>query len=139
MDIFYYCHELPENIKAFMKNEHRIYENMHNVICSYTPFCFVAENDAEIIGALTGYTAYEEIYIDDLVVAEAYRRKGVGTSLLKKVEDTFSKMHFSYITLCTNAFQAPNFYKKCGYQLEFMRENKNTPQLSKYFFIKYIK
>nr|WP_297708181.1 hypothetical protein [uncultured Butyrivibrio sp.] len=32
-------------------------------------------------------------------------------------------------------FQAPEFYKKLGYELEFIREDKD-PKFSKYFYLK---
>ena len=34
------------------------------------------------------------------------------------------------------AFQAPGFYERCSFELEFVRENKSDPRLSKYFYIK---
>ena len=41
------------------------------------------------------------------------------------------------ITLTTFGFQAPEFYKKLGYKLEFVRKDKD-PKLSKYFYLKKI-
>lgn len=29
------------------------------------------------------------------------------------------------------------FYKKCGFEVEFIRENKENPNLTKYFLVKY--
>ena len=29
------------------------------------------------------------------------------------------------------------FYKKCGFDVEFIRENNDNPKLNKYFFVKY--
>ena len=28
-------------------------------------------------------------------------------------------------------------YKKCGFEVEFIRENKENPKLTKYFLVKY--
>ena len=41
------------------------------------------------------------------------------------------------INLTTYDFQAPDFYKKCGYEVEFVRKNKEEPKLTKYFLVKY--
>ena len=41
------------------------------------------------------------------------------------------------MNVTTYQFQAPEFYKKCGFKLEFIRENKENSKLSKYFFVKY--
>lgn len=68
-----------------------------------------------------------------------FRGKGIGTQLIKQTEKwAKSKSQLKYIYLVTCKFQAPEFYKKCGFKLEFVRENKITPALTKYFFIKYI-
>ena len=39
--------------------------------------------------------------------------------------------------MVTSAFQAPEFYENCGYDLEFVRKNIFNPKLSKYFYINY--
>ncbi len=68
-----------------------------------------------------------------------FRCKGIGTQLIKQTEKwAKSKSQLKYISLVTCNFQAPEFYKKCGFELEFIRENKIMPALTKYFFIKYI-
>lgn len=41
------------------------------------------------------------------------------------------------MNLSTYGFQAPEFYKKCGFTLEFIREDKKNPKLTKYFFVKF--
>ena len=51
------------------------------------------------------------------------------------VEEEYKNKGFDKITLTTFGFQAPDFYKKLGYSLEFVREDKN-PKLSKYFYCK---
>ena len=49
-----------------------------------------------------------------------------------------TEKNFNYVSLVTCGFQAPQFYEKCGYKLEFKRENKENDKLSQYFFIKYL-
>ena len=57
--------------------------------------------------------------------------------VLKAVEEYYKDKGFENINLTTYGFQAPEFYKKCGFQVEFIRENKNNPKLTKYFLVKY--
>lgn len=59
--------------------------------------------------------------------------------LVEAVESHFKDKAFENINLSTYAFQAPEFYQKLGYKVEFIRENKTNPKLSKYFLVKYIR
>lgn len=116
------------------------YESNHAVECNYKKFSIIAKSsDEEIIGILLGYTAFAEIYIEDICVKFEYRNKGVGSKLLKEVEYRFANNRkYNNINLVTSAFQAVEFYKKCGFKVEFIRKNKTNPKLTKTFFIKYI-
>ena len=53
------------------------------------------------------------------------------------MEDKFENEGYNNINLSTSEFQAPTFYEKCGYKLEFVRKNKINPKLTKYFFVKF--
>lgn len=53
------------------------------------------------------------------------------------LESRFAGQGFNNINLVTSAFQAPAFYQKCGYTLEYVRKNAVNPQLSKAFFVKF--
>lgn len=125
-------------IEAFIEAEHEKYESENGVLCNYTSFCFIATADGELIGAISGATYFSEIYIDELVIKEVYRGKGIGTRLIYAVEKFFDGKGFSNINCCTNGFQAPKFYEKCGFELEFIRKNKANSKLDKYFYVKYL-
>jgi len=128
---------LSEKIAKKMEKDMIAYETKHGVVCHYTPFSMVLENNiGETIGALTGYTAFAEIYIDDLWVDANYRHQGYGHQLLKELENHFRGKGFNNMNLVTNQFQAPEFYLKCGFEIEFIRPNKLHPELTKTFFIK---
>ena len=112
------------------------YSRKSGVVLNYDEFCFVAENEnGEIIGAVTGRAYYNEVHIGDLIIDENFRRLGTGSKLVKAVEDEYRNRRYGKITLSTFGFQAPDFYRKLGYSLEFVREDKD-PRLSKYFFAK---
>ena len=55
--------------------------------------------------------------------------------MLKK---KFVNRGYNNINLVTSSFQAVEFYKKYGFKIEFIRENKQNPKFTKTFFIKYI-
>ena len=109
-----------------------------DVDLNFEEYCYVAENDdGVIIGAITGRAYYNEVHIGDLIVDESYRGADIGSRLVKTVEDAYSNRGYEKITLTTFGFQAPGFYEKLGYSLEFVREDKD-PRLSKYFYCKSI-
>lgn len=109
----------------------------NEVICNYTPFNFIAKEDNKIVGIITGHSYYKEVHIGDLIILEQYRNKHIGSQLIKNVEEYFKDKGFENINLTTYSFQAPEFYKKCGFEIEFIRENKENSKLNKYFFVKY--
>ena len=130
--------ESDKSTASFIETEQEKYEAKHGVQCNYTPFCFVAEINDQIIGAVSGATFFSEIYIDELVVKDIYRGKGIGTQLIKAVETNYAGQGYNNMNCCTNGFQASGFYEKCGFNLEFVRKNNSDPKLNKYFYIKYL-
>ena len=129
--------ESNEVIENFIEEEHQKYEEKNGIECNYTPFCFVAKENNEVIGAIAGATFFSEVYIDELVVKENQRGKDIGTKLINAVEEYYKNSGFNNMNTCTNEFQAPGFYEKCGFELEFVRKNKDNPKLNKYFYVKY--
>ena len=127
--------EINDTVGMFINREFTDYAVECCVDLNFEEYCFVAEEDGEIVGAITGRAYYNEVHIGDLIIDEKYRRLKVGSKLVKAVEEAYVGKGYDKITLTTFGFQAPEFYKKLGYELEFVREDKN-PQLCKYFYIK---
>lgn len=86
-----------------------------------------------MVGVITGRAYYNEAHIGDLIIHKAHRKCGYGRKLVSAIEEAFQNAGYDKITLTTFRFQAPEFYKKLGYIVEFVREDKN-PKLSKYFY-----
>ena len=127
-----------ETIGDFIHNEFTQYGEQNDVVLNYDEFCFTAESDdGEIIGVITGRAYYNEVHIGDLIIHKAYRKCGYGSKLISAVEQAFQNAGYDKITLTTFGFQAPEFYKKLGYKVEFIREDKD-PKLCKYFLSKQI-
>lgn len=128
--------EVDDRIGEFINREFSEYGRQNAVELNYEEYCFVAEeDDGTILGVITGRAYYNEVHIGDLIVASDNRRGGVGSSLVQEVEKAYSGRGYEKITLTTFGFQAPEFYKKLGYEVEFIREDKD-PKLSKYFLAK---
>ena len=134
-----YNENLDEEFYKIINVEFNKYAQKNDIVCNYTPFSFIAKEDGKIVGIITGHSYYKEVHIEDLIVLEEYRNKHIGSMLVKEVEEYFKNKEFENINLTTYGFQAPEFYKKCGFTVEFVRENKDNEKLNKYFFIKYFK
>ncbi len=129
--------QIANDIEVKMTQDLVSYETSHNIDVNYKRFALVLTDGNETIGVLNAYTAYAEIYIDDMWVDHAHRGKGYGKNLINWLESHFKGAGFNNINMVTSQFQAPEFYKKCGFTLEFVRENIHHPKLTKFFFIKY--
>ncbi len=92
-------------------------------------FAFVAEKDNQIVGMALGYNMYStwkgvSLYLEDIVVREAYRRSGIGSQLFEAVaryakETNAGKMVWQVLDWNTPAIE---FYKK--YNANFDEEWK---------------
>ena len=129
---------LDEKFYNLIDTEFNKFANKNEVSCNYTPFNFIAKENDEVVGIITGHSYYKEVHIGDIIILEEYRNKHIGTKLIETVENHFKNKEFENINLTTYSFQAPEFYKKCGFEVEFIRESKENPKLSKYFMVKYL-
>ena len=131
-----YKEELDEEFYQMIDTEFNKYAIKNEVTCDYKSFNFIAKEDDKVLGIITGHSYYKEVHISDLIVYEEYRNKHIGTKLVEAVEEFYKNKDFENINLTTYAFQAPEFYKKCGFEVEFVRESKENSKLNKYFLIK---
>lgn len=133
-----FVEQVTDSIEEKMQKDLVAYETSHGIDFNYKKFALVlTASDGELVGVLQGYTVFAEIYVDNIWVHSSSRGRGYGSKLLQELESRFQGRGFNNINLCTSAFQAPAFYQKCGFTLEFVRQNAKNPQLSKSFFVKY--
>ena len=133
-----YKENLSEEFYKIIDTEFNKYATKNEVVCNYKPFNFIAKENNKVVGIITGHSYYSEVHIGDLIIFEEYRNKHIGTKLIETVENYYKNKGFENINLTTYNFQAPEFYKKCGFKLEFIRKNKENPKLDKYFLVKYL-
>ena len=130
--------EEDSRIGSFINEEFLSYAEQNDVDSNFNEFCFIAESDdGEVLGVIAGRAYYNEVHIGELIIHKAHRKCGLGSKLVLAVEEAFQNAGYDKITLTTFGFQAPEFYKKLGYVVEFVREDKN-PKLCKYFLSKAI-
>ena len=132
-----YKENLDEGIYEIIDEEFNKFATKNGIVCNYKSFAFVAKEESKIIGIITGNSYYKEIHISDLIVLEQYRNKHIGSELMETVENYYKNKGYENINLTTYGFQALEFYKKCGFKVEFIRKSKENPKLNKYYLVKY--
>jgi GNAT superfamily N-acetyltransferase len=130
--------KLSEKTLKKMEDGLKEYELSHGIHVDYTPFAFeLYDESGALIGVLDAFSSYSSIHIRDLWIDKAYRGKGYGKQLISALERHFQGKGFNNINTVSCAFQAPDFYKKCGFQVEFIRENIDNPKLTMTGFVKF--
>ena len=75
------------------------------------------DEDGNVIGGILGGTYWGWMYVDILWVSEKHRRKGIGKKLLCAAEKEALRRGCHHVHLDTMSWQAPEFYKKQGYDI----------------------
>ena len=84
----------------------------------HTPLNLVEyDADGNIIAGILGGTYWGWMYVDILWVHESHRGKGIGTKLLLEAEKEAVRRGCHHVHLDTMSWQAPEFYKKHGYEV----------------------
>ena len=81
------------------------------------PMAFVAREGGAIIGGVTGeaHPAFGWAHIHRLWVAEDHRGQGLGTRLMRAIEDEARRLGCRHARVETLTVQAPAFYTGLGY------------------------
>ena len=84
----------------------------------HKPFNIVEyDENGDVIGGILGGTYWGWMYIDILWVQEDFRHKGIGSKLLEEAEKEAIQRGCHHVHLDTMSWQAPDFYKKHGYEI----------------------
>lgn len=132
-----YIDRIEDKYYITINEEFNKFASENGVECNYVPYTFIAKENDEILGFITGHSYYKEVYIADLIVFEENRNKHIGSKLMQAVEEHFKDKGFEKMNLTTYSFQAPEFYKKCGFKVDFVRESKLNSKLNKCYMVKY--
>lgn len=77
----------------------------------------VRDDNANIIGGVSGRTIYNQFLIEVLWVADSFRGQGLGRNLMALVEDEAKLRGCLAAQVDTLSFQAPDFYQKLGFEV----------------------
>ena len=90
-----------------------------------------------VAGLLATMTVYRIMYVSSVFVKEEYRRKGLGTLLMREMEKRAKDLGANMIRLDTFEWQGKGFYEALGYEQVGQYTNKEDG-FSEYFFLKRI-
>ena len=112
------------------------YNASHGVTNDTIPIAVYYENEnGDKKAGITGYAHGNWFFIDLLFVSDTLRGQGIGKRLLSLAEEDAKNKGCKYAFVNTNAFQAPAFYQKAGYECVFKLEEFPLNG-EKYYFTK---
>jgi len=118
--------ELIKELARFERAPDKVTNNLDQMKSEKDLFrCFVAETqEKEIVGMALYFYAYytwvgKSLYLEDLIVNEAYRKHKIGTELLRKVMETAKDENCKRVRWQVLDWNEPaiNFYRKTGAEI----------------------
>jgi len=95
--------------------------------------CIRDPGSDEVRGGIWTEILFDWMYIEILFVPEELRGKGIGSRLVRQVEDIAVEKGCVGVWLETFEFQAPEFYQRLGY--EVFASLEDYPRQSRRFFL----
>ena len=125
-----------KNDIEFVNNALEKFNNMHVGPDNHLLLNIVEyDENQNVIAGILGGTYWVWLHIDILWVDENFRSKKIGSRLLIAAENEAKKRGCHSVHVDTMSWQAPEFYKKHGYEL--ISELDNIPNgYKKFHFIK---
>lgn len=125
-----------KNEIEFVNNALEKFNNMHVGPDNHLLLNIVEyDENQNVIAGILGGTYWGWLHIDILWVDENFRSKKIGLRLLIAAENEAKKRGCHSVHVDTMSWQAPEFYKKHGYEL--ISELDNIPNgYKKFHFIK---
>ena len=82
----------------------------------YKRFAISLRERGKIVGGIVGEVWGTVLFIQFFWIEQKYRGKDFGTKLIKAIEDEARRFGATRSYLDTMSFQAPGFYRACGYE-----------------------
>lgn len=95
---------------------------------------FIRDDENHILGGCSFYNFYGCLYVDQLWVADEIRGNGYGRQLMIIAEKFGKEQGCTFAAVNTMDWEALQFYKKLGYDIEF--ERKGFANNSILFFLR---
>lgn len=108
---------LSDADKQFIHQSLHAFNIAHAGPLGYRTLAVLSRQESQIVGGLIGDTHWNWLFIKTLWVADAFRRRGLGRSLMLAAEQEAFKRGCSHAYCDTFDFQALPFYQKLGYEI----------------------
>jgi GNAT superfamily N-acetyltransferase len=82
----------------------------------YKRFAVSLRERGKIVGGIIGEVWMTVLFIQFFWIEQKYRGKDFGTKLIEAIEDEARKFGATRSYVDTMSFQAPGFYRSCGYR-----------------------
>lgn len=90
--------------------------------CYEKPIAFKIQNKKTFVGCVVFQLYWGSLEIKQLFVTKQYRKHGIGTKLMNYAIQYALDHACRFITVNTFNFQAPEFYKKFGFKVDYVRK-----------------
>lgn len=107
-------------IREFLHEKVQAYNKPYFEQANFENLSVIIRNEEKVIGGSAGILRGDWLLIQELWVDENYRRQQLGSEILKTIEEKAQEKGCSHVLLDTFEFQAPEFYKKKGYEEVFV-------------------
>ncbi len=102
-------------------NENTARKRIHQVLSMENSYGLIVENENSVLGFVMGYfKQYDDIIgytLDEIVIAYEYQNKGIGSMLLRELEQRVKEKGASCVELqAVNDDMHERYYGKAGYQ-----------------------
>ena len=80
------------------------------------PFSVLARSQDRVVGALIGKIFFNWLDAELVWIERPFRRSGIGQAVLRKAEEKARGLNLTGIYLWSQSWQAPDFYRKLGFE-----------------------
>lgn len=113
--------ELHKTLIPFEISFDRSIDIYREMLMDENYFLLVAKDDNKVIGSALGICckclAVSFLVIEDVIVKDEVRGKGVGKKMMESLDEFAKRKHCAYAILVSSAFrkEAHRFYEKAGF------------------------
>lgn len=107
----------PADVAAVDDGLHAYNQQASELTTIQTFGCFARLPNGDMVGGAVGRTWGTACEMQQIWVQEAHRRSGLGTRIVRALEDAARSRGCTLLYLDTFSWQAPKFYLSLGYEV----------------------